>query len=74
MKWKMKVRDLRGNIHTHRFSNAEAAWNHWVLYYRDVQEEYYEWVEMWKKAENLVVTGEEGEQVWILQMRFSKEL
>lgn len=73
MKWKLRVRDTRGNIHTHRFCNAEAAWRHWVLYSLDAKEGYYEWIEMWKRSRDVVATGEQGEEVWQLQMRYPTE-
>ena len=73
MKWKIRVRDKRGNIHTHRFCDAEAAWRHWTLYVRDIEGGYYEWVEMWTRQPKLVATGEKGEEVWLFQQRHPKE-
>ena len=73
MRWKIRVRDKRGNIHTHRFCDAEAAFNHYVLYAQDIDTGYYEWVEMWKLRKNLVATGEPGEEVWTIVQRYPNE-
>ena len=73
MRWKIRVRDKRGNIHTHRFGVAEAAYNHYVLYAQDIDSGYYEWVEMWRQQKNLVATGEPGEQVWTMVQRYPNE-
>lgn len=62
MRWKLRVRDFRGNIHVHRFLDAEAAYRHWTCYHNDG---ICERLEMWKLTKNLVATGETGEEVWI---------
>ena len=73
MKWKIRVRDNRGNIHTHRFCDAVAAYSHYTLYSRDIDTGYYEWVEMWRRQKTLVATGEPGEEVWTMVQRYPNE-
>jgi len=63
MKWKMRVKDKRGNWHVHRFVHSEAAYRHWLLYHLDGT---CERMEMWKLTPNVVATGLPGEQVWNL--------
>nr|QJB21727.1 MAG: hypothetical protein [Microvirus sp.] len=64
MKWKIRVKDKRGNIHVHRFSQKVAAWEHYELYKRDIDMGYYAYVEMWVRNSSIVATGEVGEEVW----------
>ena len=73
MRWKIRVRDRRGNIHTHRFCDAESAYRHYTLYSLDIDAGYYEWVEMWRKQRDLVATGEPGEEVWTMVQRYPNE-
>ena len=63
MRWKLRVRDLRGNWHVHRFADAEAAYRHWTLYINDGSVEA---LQMWKMQRKMVATGETGEEVWSL--------
>ena len=35
MKFKLRVKDLGGNWHVHRFVTGEAAYRHWFLYILD---------------------------------------
>lgn len=63
MRWKLRVRDKRGNWHVHRFADAEAAYRHWTLYLTDGT---VECLQMWKLQRNVVATGEAGEEVWAL--------
>lgn len=66
MKWKIRVRDKRGNVHVHRFAEKVSAWNHYELYKRDIDLGYYTRVEMWVLNFSLFATGAPGEQVWTL--------
>ena len=70
MRWKLRVKDLRGNIHVHRFRDAEAAYRHWTCYQNDG---ICERLEMWKLTKNLVATGETGEEVWIRVQTWPEE-
>ena len=70
MKWKLRVKDMRGNWHVHRFADAEAAYRHWTLYQRDGT---CERMEMWKLTRNVVATGLPGEEVWYPVQRWSNE-
>lgn len=73
MRWKIRVRDNRGTIHTYRFCDAEAAYDHYVLYAQAVDAGYYEWVEVWRRQNNLVATGVPGEEVWTMLQRYPDE-
>ena len=73
MRWKIRVRDKCGNIHIHRFCDAQVAYNHYFLYAQDIDCGYYEWVEMWKRLKNIAATGEPGEEVWTLFQRYPNE-
>lgn len=70
MKWKLRVKDRRGNWHVHRFADAEAAYRHWTLYLYDgtVSE-----LQMWKLQRNIAATGLAGEEVWTLIQRSPTE-
>ena len=73
MKWKIRVKDKRGNIHVHRFSDKVAAWNHYELYRQDIDAGYYTYVEMWVRNFSIVATGEVGEQVWTLREAYPQK-
>ena len=70
MRWKLRVKDFRGNIHVHRFRDAEAAYRHWTCYHNDG---ICERLEMWKLTKNLAATGEAGEEVWIRVQTWPEE-
>ena len=70
MRWKIRVKDKGGYTHVHRFPCATAAWDHYSLYQSDIDSGLFEWIEMWKKTEKLVATGEQGEEVWTLVHRY----
>ena len=70
MRWKLRVKDFRGNTHVHRFLDAEAAYRHWTCYHNDGISER---LEMWKLTKNLVATGETGEEVWIRVQTWPEE-
>ena len=70
MKFKLRVKDLGGNWHVHRFVTGEAAYRHWFLYILDgsVTD-----MQMWKLQRDIAATGEVGEEVWYLSDRFMRE-
>ena len=70
MKFKLRVKDLCGNWHVHRFETGEAAYRHWTLYIEDgsVTD-----MQMWKLQRDVTATGEPGEEVWYLSHRYSRE-
>ena len=70
IKWKLRVKDKRGNWHVHRFWYAEAAYRHWTLYLIDNT---CERMEMWKLTRNVVATGLPEEEVWDLVQRWQNE-
>ena len=68
MLWKLRVKDFGGTWHVHRFAEPEAAYRHWTLYAMDGTVEA---MSMWKRT-NMVVTGETGEEVWVLVQSYNK--
>ena len=68
MRWKLRVKDRRGNWHVHRFADAEAAYRHWWQYDLDG---ICEVLEVWQLRKKIVATGEPGEEVWFLVQRYN---
>ena len=76
MKYRLRVYHKKGSgVSRYDFPGSAkvAAWNHFHLYCVDIDQGYFDRVEMWIRDRGTVATGDRGEEVWQLKQRYPEE-